>query len=98
MATLALDAVRFRTRSGRPALHREIEVEASGRAPEGLPGRLASRLVERFGSELRTWRHGKLATGLAVGEVEPPRGGDGDLTGDAYDLLEERLAGGGRSA
>lgn len=91
VAHLALDTVRYRPGSGRTVVHREVEVEATERAPEGLPGRIADRLRDRFGDELRPWEHGKLATGAALEAVDPPVDPDGDLLPEAYAVLEEEL-------
>lgn len=96
VAVLAVDTVLFRSRSGRTVRHREVEVEATDAAPPGLPGRLAGELRRRFGEELRPWTHGKLATGRALAELEPPTGAGGDLLPGAYELLERRLSGAGR--
>lgn len=97
VAELALDTVLFRDRSGRRVRHREVEIEATGAAPPGLPGRIASALEERFGGELRPWAHGKLPTGRALRDLDPPATSGGDLVAEAYDLLEERLAQHGES-
>lgn len=94
VAHLAVDTVRYRPRSGRTVVHREVEVEATGRAPEGLPGRIADRLRDRFGDDLRPWEHGKLATGTALETLHPPVGPNGDLLPAAYDVLDESLEGG----
>lgn len=92
LAWLALDTVRFRTASGRTVRHREVEVEATAAAPEGMPGDVAGLLGRRFGDALRPWEHGKLATGAAVEEIEPPAGPDGSLQPAAYELLERQFA------
>lgn len=93
VARLVLDTVRFRDRSGDEVLHREVEIEAAPGAPEGLPGRLARELRERFPEVLRPWTHPKLATGLALQGMEPPISESGDLLPEAYDLLAEELEG-----
>ena len=95
LAWLVLDTVRFRTASGRAVRHREVEIEATPPAPEGLPGEVADLLRRRFGEALRPWEHPKLATGEAVAGTEPPAGPDGDLLPAAYDRLERELSGGG---
>lgn len=96
VAHLVVDTVRYRPGAARTAIHREVEVEAAERAPDGLPGRIAARLRDRFGDELRPWEHGKLATGVALEDVDPPVGRDGDLLPDAYALLDEELGAPGR--
>ncbi|MDP2497397.1 MAG: CYTH domain-containing protein [Candidatus Palauibacterales bacterium] len=95
LAWLVVDAVRYRTASGRAVRHREVEIEATPAAPEGVPGEVAGLLRRRFGDALRTWEHPKLATGQAVAGTEPPAGPDGDLLPAAYDRLERELSGGG---
>ncbi|MFB6239981.1 MAG: CYTH domain-containing protein, partial [Gemmatimonadota bacterium] len=93
VARLVLDTVEFRDRSGAAAVHRGVEIEAAPRAQEGLPGRLASELRDRFPEVLRPWRHPKLATGLALERMDPPTAGSGALLPEAYDLLEAELEG-----
>lgn len=95
LAWLAVDIVRFRDASGRAVRHREVEIEATASAPEGLPGEVAGLLRRRFGDALRPWEHPKLATGAALAEIEPPVGPDGDLLPTVYDRLERDLSGGG---
>lgn len=94
LAWLALDTVGFRTASGTTVLHREVEIEAAPGAPEGLPGEVAGLLQRTLGDALRPWEHGKLATGAAVEELDPPAGPDGSLRPAAYDLLGRELGGG----
>lgn len=99
LAWLALDTVSFRTASGRSVRHREVEVEATPAAPDGLPGTVAGLLRRRLGDALRPWEHPKLATGAAVEELDPPAGPDGSLRPAAYELLQRELsddAGGGK--
>lgn len=93
LAWLAVDTVHFRDASGRGVRHREVEVEATASAPEGLPGEVAGLLRRRLGDALRPWEHPKLATGAALAGIEPPVGPDGDLRPGAYDRLERELSG-----
>lgn len=95
LAWLVVDTVRFRTASGRAVQHREVEIEATPGAPDGVPGEVAGLLRRRFGDALRPWEHPKLATGAAVAGIEPPAGPDGDLLPAAYDRLERELSRGG---
>lgn len=95
LAWLVVDTVHFRDASGRAVRHREVEIEATASAPEGLPGDVAGQLRRRFGDSLRPWEHPKLATGAALAEIEPPVGPDGDLRPGAYDRLERELSGDG---
>ena len=95
LAWIVVDTVRFRTASGQGVRHREVEIEATPAAWEGVPGEVAGLLRRRFGDALRPWEHPKLATGQAVAGTEPPAGPDGDLLPAAYDRLERELSGGG---
>lgn len=91
VARLVLDRVQFRDRSGATVVHREVEIEAVPDASDGLPGRLASDLHDRFPEVLRPWPHPKLATGLALERMEPPTARSGDLLPEAYDRLAAEL-------
>ncbi len=98
LAWLVLDTVLFRAASGRRVRHREVEIEATPAAPEGLPGDVAARLRRHFRDALRPWEHSKLATGAAVAEIDPTVGPEGDLLPVAYDRLEQKLSGSAREA
>ncbi len=95
---LAVDEVRFRP-AGRPAVHREVEVEAP---PEGeLASGAVEALLGRFPDDLRRWEPSKLATGRALerlfgeaGDADGWTDADGALRPAAYDRLEELPAGG----
>lgn len=95
---LTVDEVRFRP-AGRPAVHREVEVEASpGRE---LPAGAVEALLARFPDGLRRWEPSKLATGRALdrlfgegGDADVWTDADGALRPAAYDRLEELVAGG----
>lgn len=91
---LAVDEVRYRVGT-RPAIHREVELEAApGRE---LPAGVLGALRRRFGNDLRPWDHSKLATGRALERLEAEGGAggwrrpDGSLTPTAYDLLARLL-------
>lgn len=78
IAEVALDEVTYHLDAG-SVCHHEVEIEA--KAPEGAPylPRAVSELLARFGPALTPWRHGKLATGLAIERAL--------AAGDAGDLL-----------
>jgi hypothetical protein len=73
--------------------HCEIEVEAKALGGEAALRVLLEALLRRYGTSLRPWDHGKLATGIALGALYrsgrlPERAaGEGTLDGAGYDLL-----------
>ena len=97
LAELALDTVSYRIGRRKVRLF-EVEVEAKRRSGVAAADRVATLLIERWGSGLRVWRHSKLATGLALealereGKLAASLSPGGWLTPKGIDLLARRLA------
>ncbi|HKZ03939.1 MAG TPA: CYTH domain-containing protein [Methylomirabilota bacterium] len=98
VAELAVDEVTYRLAAGAVG-HHEVEIEAKAPAGADFLPLAVTELQARFGSALTPWRHGKLATGLAIERLLASPGGaamvvDGHLTPAAYPPLAALLSAG----
>ncbi len=93
LAELAIDSVLYHF-EGRDIRLFELEVEAKSQKGRGILGKITKALRENVGSELRSWRFGKLVTGekidrlLKRGELESSLDGS-RLKPDAYQKIEQ---------
>ncbi len=65
LAELAVDSVQYNLTTQTVSLC-EVEVEAKSREGRNVLETIKKGLQERFGTDLRPWKHGKLVTGKAV--------------------------------
>ncbi len=92
LAELEVDSVMYHFAGSDVRLF-EIELEAKSERGRDVLGRISDKLLGDFGSELRTWRFGKLVTGeklermLAQGSLKSLMKGD-RLLPDAYPRIE----------
>jgi inorganic triphosphatase YgiF len=96
IAELAIDAVTYRLAAGAVG-HDEVEIEAKAPESAAYLGRAVQDLRARFGEDLAPWRHGKLATGLAIERLlASPEGAgmvaEGHLIPAAYSRLKALLS------
>jgi len=93
LAELAIDSVLYHF-EGRDVRLFELEVEAKSQRGRGVLGNIAKGLREKVGSQLRSWRFGKLVTGekidrlLKRGELQNFLDGS-RLRPDAYLKIEQ---------
>lgn len=95
IAELAIDSVSYSFGMDKIRLY-EVELEAKSKKGRSLLKVLSKQLVALFGTELKEWRFGKLATGRAIekllrdGELKNQLDGE-NLAPGAYDLALSRL-------
>ncbi len=65
LAELAVDSVRYNLATQTVGLC-EVEIEAKSREGRKILETIVKALQDRFGTDLRPWKHGKLVTGRAV--------------------------------
>ncbi len=65
LAELAVDSVKYNLMTLAVSLC-EVEIEAKSREGRGALDTIKKALQDRFGSDLRPWKHGKLVTGKAI--------------------------------
>ncbi len=65
LAELAVDSVQYNLATQTVSLC-EVEVEAKSSEGRNVLGSIKKSLLERFGTDLRPWKYGKLVTGKAV--------------------------------
>lgn len=81
VAELAVDEVTYRLGAG-AVRHHEVEIEAKGPGGADYLPRAIAELRASFPSALTPWRHGKLATGLAIARLLASAEGAGMVAGD----------------
>ncbi|MDQ7781878.1 MAG: CYTH domain-containing protein [Desulfomonilaceae bacterium] len=92
-AEIAVDRVRYDL-PGRAILHYEVEIESKLQEHGSAVASIADALRKKFGSMLREWKFGKLATGMAIDALIRNNAlsglinEDGSLQPDAYDRVE----------
>jgi hypothetical protein len=93
LAELVIDSVTFELSPGK-IRHHEIEIESKDKEYCSVLEMVVTDLLDRFPSELRVWRIGKLATGKAIealyrqGRLDGLVREDGCLHPGAYDRIE----------
>jgi hypothetical protein len=94
VAEMALDTVAYHLSAGR-IFHEEVEIEAKAPSGSRAIGVILDYFMREFGSQVRTWDFGKLATGIALdrllerGRAPDLIAPDGHLSPAAYDELRE---------